>query len=602
MTTINFKSGPNVGITVNKGPLNGGTPSGSNLTIQYKNGQKFSGVEGVTTDGNALIIADIANLQVQGGTNGQLITTDGAGTLSWVAVDQLATSPSGSDFAIQFANAGSFESDSDFKFIPATNTLQVPTQTSNLITANNATVGNLQTVTANLGAVGNVTITGGTTGQVLTTNGSGTLSWSTVTTGSSTVAVAGNTTEVQFNNGGVLSASSKLRFAADTLYVDTVQANYVAGDGSRLTDITGANVVGIVPQAEDAINSTFANSANFAGQANTANFATTVTGHIQSNITMLGTLTQLSVQGITNLSDLSNVKILGGVANSVPMTDGTGNLRWFSNPGLGTVKRIGGDGNVFGVTLTGEVTEDGNLSLRGPTAPQFRENIGLGTVATIDLNGNAATFLNGEGDFTPPPDTSPKGNTYTYQYNAGGTFNGVDQLVYDQANSRISVGNLAVSGNIIVSGTNTQLGDIGTVHITGGSNAQYLSTNGSGNLSWKTLPALDYYTRNRMYSLTHSSPNETILVTLPANAVVDNVSVFVDTAYNGNPTISVGIDGAQNKYTNVNAVDLKVAGRYDNLSDDFPLTSEQFVKIYYNNGGQATVGACRVLIRYSIPE
>lgn len=47
--------------------------------------------------------------------------------------------------------------------------------TTTTLTANNF----IATSTANLGDVGNVVITGGTTGQVLTTNGSGTLSWST---------------------------------------------------------------------------------------------------------------------------------------------------------------------------------------------------------------------------------------------------------------------------------------------------------------------------------------------------------------------------------------------------------------------------------------
>jgi len=58
----------------------------------------------------------------------------------------------------------------------------LPTYTGNLSPSNL-----LVSTTANLGAVGNVTITGGTSGQVLSTNGSGTLSWSTMTAASITV-------------------------------------------------------------------------------------------------------------------------------------------------------------------------------------------------------------------------------------------------------------------------------------------------------------------------------------------------------------------------------------------------------------------------------
>lgn len=53
----------------------------------------------------------------------------------------------------------------------------------NIDTSTITSVGTLSTLTVsgttNLGDVGNITITGGTNGQVLTTNGSGTLSWST---------------------------------------------------------------------------------------------------------------------------------------------------------------------------------------------------------------------------------------------------------------------------------------------------------------------------------------------------------------------------------------------------------------------------------------
>jgi hypothetical protein len=50
--------------------------------------------------------------------------------------------------------------------------------------------------TSNLGPIGNITITGGSNGQVLTTNGSGTLSWGNVVTTSVVVASANTTVSV----------------------------------------------------------------------------------------------------------------------------------------------------------------------------------------------------------------------------------------------------------------------------------------------------------------------------------------------------------------------------------------------------------------------
>ncbi len=74
--------------------------------------------------------------------------------------------------------------------------------------SNIANVGNINvTYTANLGAVGNITITGGTNGQLLKTNGSGVLAWT-----SDTAPPAGSNREVQFNDDSTINASSNFTF------------------------------------------------------------------------------------------------------------------------------------------------------------------------------------------------------------------------------------------------------------------------------------------------------------------------------------------------------------------------------------------------------
>lgn len=60
--------------------------------------------------------------------------------------------------------------------------------------------------TSNLGPVGNITITGGSSGQVLTTNGSGTLSWGNVVT--TTVVVASANTTVAVSDTVIVGANS----------------------------------------------------------------------------------------------------------------------------------------------------------------------------------------------------------------------------------------------------------------------------------------------------------------------------------------------------------------------------------------------------------
>jgi hypothetical protein len=77
--------------------------------------------------------------------------------------------PAGANTQVQYNDDGAFGGNPGMIFNELTSTL----------TANNF----VATSTANLGAVGNLTITGGSNGQVLTTNGSNVLSWTTVSGG-----------------------------------------------------------------------------------------------------------------------------------------------------------------------------------------------------------------------------------------------------------------------------------------------------------------------------------------------------------------------------------------------------------------------------------
>ena len=74
---------------------------------------------------------------------------------------------------------------------------------------------NTTSSSANLGPVGNITITGGSNGQVLTTNGSGALSWTTAAGGGNSTP-AGSNTQVQYNNAGSLAGTTGLTYDVTT--------------------------------------------------------------------------------------------------------------------------------------------------------------------------------------------------------------------------------------------------------------------------------------------------------------------------------------------------------------------------------------------------
>jgi hypothetical protein len=79
---------------------------------------------------------------------------------------------------------------------------------------------------------------------------------------------------------------------------------------------------------------------------------------------------------------------------------------------------------------------------------------------------------------------------------------------------------LSVSGNVDFYGANVSLGNVSNLHITGGSNGYFLTTDGSGSLSWAAQTALtatvDEFTANGTYttftlSTTPSSENVTMV-------------------------------------------------------------------------------------------
>ena len=117
-------------------------PAGDNLDLS---GSNISNVGAITATGN------VSGSYILG--NGSQLTG-------------ITTSPSGSNTQVQFNDAGSFGSSANLTFDKTTNTLS----TTNL-TVNNV---------ANLGNVANIEISGGSNGQVLTTDGLGNLSFTTV--------------------------------------------------------------------------------------------------------------------------------------------------------------------------------------------------------------------------------------------------------------------------------------------------------------------------------------------------------------------------------------------------------------------------------------
>jgi hypothetical protein len=211
-------------------------------------------------------------------------------------------------------------------------------------------------------------------------------------------------------------------------YTGNVAANYFIGNGSALTSITGANVT---------------------GQVGNALIAGTVYTNAQPNITSLGTLSSLTIDG--NLS--SGNSNLGNLAVA----------NFFSGNGSLLTSITGGN-------ISGQV---GNALIAGTVYTNAQPNItSLGTLTSLSITGNLSSGNSNLGNLSVANFFS--GNGSLLSSITGSNVNGqvanaaIAGTVYTAAQPNItSVGtlsSLAVSGNANVS---TDLNVTGNTIITG---------------------------------------------------------------------------------------------------------------------------------------
>lgn len=246
-----------------------GSPSGANTTVQFNNAGVFGGSSSFTFNSSTqlLTIANInvyssanlgavSNLKITGGSAGYVLSTDGTGNLSWVGSN---FSPGGSNTQIQFNFDNTFAGDPEFTYDPDSNLLSVLNIDTNDIVANNTvtanlfyTTGNVNTgninvtgranISGNLRAIGNVTfasspnvtlgqvnnihITGGTNGYVLTTDGTGNLSWQ-PGGGGGNGSPGGTNTQIQYNDNNLFAGSPYFTYDNSTQTVQ-ISGNLIA--------------------------------------------------------------------------------------------------------------------------------------------------------------------------------------------------------------------------------------------------------------------------------------------------------------------------------------------------------------------------------------
>lgn len=160
--------------------------------------------------------------------------------------------------------------------------------------------------------------------------------------------------------------------------------------------------------------------------------------------------------------------------------------------------------------------------------------------------------------------------------------------------------NTAGFGNKIQTDDTQAANYVYTLPVTDGSPSQVLSTDGSGALDWITVSTSSNWTVDST-SFAFGSASTVTAFTLPANAVIDKVSIIIDTAFDTAATLSVGVNGGSaSKYAGSGDSLLSVADRYDIPNQQASVGVSENLEIYYA-AAAATVGAGRVLVSYSFP-
>lgn len=434
------------------------------------------------------------------------------------------------------------------------------TSTGNL-TVGNANLGNL--ATANY-FTGNGSLMSSINGSNVTGQVANALISNTVTNGAQPNITSVGTLLSLAVTGNVTAGNASLG--------NLVSANFFSGSGNLLSNIQASNITGTI------------------ANANYAAYAGNVVNASQSNITSLGTLTQLTVDGVSNLGSIGNVKITGGLAGYTIVTDGTGNLTWTASAGGSG----GGFTNITKDTFTGngvQTTFNLNATPSSTDAVQVVINgmVQLETVYTV--SGSSVIFstapFNGQKiEITTYGVTEITASSGQVAFAENNNFAGSNSFTFNSSTNTLSVTNVTSTSNVSAGNIKTDnlLYANGSPYVfttsPAGSNTQIQFNDSnvfaaSANLTFnKTTNTLSTYNVLAANSLTVTNgtivlDTSTIAVSSDAagifNSGVSNINIgLVANITMGSATGNVNVQGNLSVANSATITNLKVNDFYSN--------------------------------------
>jgi 6-phosphogluconolactonase (cycloisomerase 2 family) len=377
------------------------------------------------------LLGDVANVRITGGADGQVLSTDGTGNLSWQT--EAVLNPGGSNTFVQFNDEGTnLGGIANFAFDKTSNTLTV--DYANLVLnagasnqPNITTVGSL----SNLEVTGNLTVYGNTDLQGNLHIGGTVISDGKIS--ASAYTSPGSANQILFNKASNIDGSANLTFTnSNTLAV--------IGNITATKDVVAANLTGTL----------------------------TLSASNQPNISNVGTLGNLTV---TNNVVATNIKVAFANANIYNAPNSTTNTQILVNKAgnIGSYSNLFFDGNLL--TVTGNIqSRNANLG-NAVVANYFTGNItvgpqtGITSVGTLDSLTVTGNISSGNASL---------GNLATANYISGvltSTSSSQPNIttVGNLTNLRV-LGNANIDGNLYIGGTTIGVGGITAPSFTGNLN------------------------------------------------------------------------------------------------------------------------------------
>lgn len=453
------------------------------------------------------------------------------------------------------------------------------------ITGRLSAAGNVSFTGANvsLGPISNVKITGGTSGYLVTTDGTGNLTF--IDPGAVATKPSGANTQVQFNDAGALGGSAGFTFNKVSNAL-SVSGNLTVGNVSGANLIAGNYVSGTLTTAAQPNITSVGTLASLivSGNTNVTDFYSSGNVNLNSNVSVSKNVTFTGSN--VSLGQIGNVKVTGGSSGYLIVTDGAGNLT-FANPVSVGTKPAGSN-----------------------TQIQFNDAGALGAATGF-------TFDKVTDNLSVPGSVIVSSNTVSNNLS-------ISNNATIGANLSVS-GKLSATGNVQLSGANVTLGSISNVKVSGGSTGYVVVTDGTGNLNFTdpnsigtqpagsntqvqfndagALGAVSGFTFNKSTNvLTASGGLSTGTITASANATVNgNLIVANNTSLNANLVVgnnagvnnnltvggNLGVDGA---YANIsgNAIISKNAIVSGNVSVSGNITATNMTGTYFGSGAGLT--------------